>query len=235
MFLSDKLTIKGYLINEKNLNHMIMDEYARLENSIIGYYSDAFGIGFLEVNKKIKDNATDNYLLIEIDNSDGRIFYKDTVSSVEISYKEYDEENNNTNYSLPVNKYIIESIYGKNSKTRNENKYCIYKTKNIKNPILLEISTESNETEIIFGDGLEHHIINGNENEKGFQKYMIYNDVSGEINFKVKNNGLKKSNYLIKYSYYDKDEKKTFIFDAINLNNDKNSDNVSFNYIQANT
>ena len=211
---------------------MIMDEFAIIDKSIIANYSDAFGIGFLEVNQKI-DNTTENYLLIEIGNSEGRMFYQNSISSVEISYKEFDENNNNTNYSLPVNKYIIESIYGINNETRNENKYCIYKAENCENPILIEISTEYNDIEIIFEDGLLSYNLNENENEKGFKKYLINNTNNGIINFKVKNNGVNKSNYLIKYSYYDINDAKTFIFNDTNLIVDNESDYITFNYIQV--
>ena len=232
MYPCDKFTIKGYIINEKILNHMIMDEFAIIDKSIIANYSDAFGIGFLEVNQKI-DNTTENYLLIEIGYSEGRMFYQNSISSVEISYKEFDENNNNTNYSLPVNKYIIESIYGINNETRNENKYCIYKAENCENPILIEISTEYNDTEIIFEDGLLSYNLNENEKEKGFKKYLINNTNNGIINFKVKNNGVNKSNYLIKYSYYDINDAKTFIFNDTNLIVDNESDYITFNYIQV--
>ena len=230
--INAKLGIKGYIINEKILNRMQKEGYTQLENAIDGNYSDAFGIGFLEVNQEI-DNNTDNYLLIEISSLDRYHSYKDTISSVEISYKEFDDENNNTNYSLPVNKYIIESIYDKNNQTRNENKYRIYKTEDIKNQILIEISTENDDIKIEFEDGLIYENANNNAKERGFKKYLINDTINREINFKVKNYGEYKSNYLIKYSYYDIDEKKSFIF---NDNNFKVSgDNVTFNFIQVDT
>ena len=234
MYPSDKLIIKGYVINDKILNQMIMNEFFKFNNSFNANYSDVFGIGFLEVNQKI-DNSIDNYLLIEIDSSDGRMFYKDSVSSVEISYKEFNDDNNIEEYMLPVNKYIIESLYGKNNTTRFENKYCIYKTENIENPILIEISTEYKDMDIIFEEGLLYNNVNGNEKEKGFKKYLVNNTVNGKVNFKVKNNGENKSNYLIKYSYYDINDKKTFIFDDTNLNAETNSDNFTFKYIQVKT
>ena len=229
--INPQLTIKGYVINEKSFNRILMDEFTELENPIDGTYSDAFGIGFLEVNKKLENNDSDNYLIVEIGILDRFYSYKNTSTSVEVSYKEYDDFNNNTNYSLPVNKYIIESIYGKNSKTRNENKYRIDKNENIQNPILIEISTQNDNIELVFENNLLNKNITEDKSVKGFNKYMI--EGNQEIKFKVKNNGTNKSNYLIKYSYYDEDEQKSFIFDVNDYKLD--GDNYTWKFIQVNT
>ena len=42
--INPQLTIKGYVINEKSFNRILMDEFTELENPIDGTYSDAFGI-----------------------------------------------------------------------------------------------------------------------------------------------------------------------------------------------
>ena len=100
---------------------------------------------------------------------------------------------------------------------------------------MIEISTEYNDIEIIFEDGLLSYNLNENENKKGFKKYLINNTNNGKINFKVKNNGENKSNYLIKYSYYNINDKKTFIFNDTNLIVDNESNYITFNYIQVNS
>ena len=100
---------------------------------------------------------------------------------------------------------------------------------------MIEISTEYNDIEIIFEDGLLSYNLNENENKKGFKKYLINNTNNGKINFKVKNNGENKSNYLIKYSYYNINNKKTFIFNDTNLIVDNENNYITFNYIQVNS
>ena len=228
--INAQLSIKGYVVNDIVWNMLMLEDFTQLGDPIIGNYSDAFGIGFLEVNQKIDYKDIDNYLIVEIGALDRYHSYSNTSTSVEISYKEFDE-NNNTNYSLPVNKYIIESIYGKDIKTRNENKYSIYKYENIKNPILIEISTDDDNITLVFDNDYN---VKESPKERGFKKYKINNFDFGEINFKVKNNGENKSYYLIKYSYYDEDEQKTFNFN-VNDCSVVNDNNISCNYIKVNT
>ena len=182
---NSKYSVNGYIINEDNLIKKIKEDNVLLENPIIGSYFDAFGIGLLQVNQTFDNNNSNNnnYLLIEINNLDKSNLYTNNLSIIEISCKEYDENESavNKEYILPVNKYIIETFNEK----RNENKYCIYKTEKHINPILIEISTEYDDIDIEFEKGL----IYGNVNEvkeKGFKKYMINNTINGTINFKVK-------------------------------------------------
>ena len=232
--LYPNLGLKAYIINARIIDNIISGDFSPLDSYTTGYYSDAFGIGFLEVNKKLEHNDTDNYLLIEIRNLNEAYSYKDSISAIIISYKEFDEDNNNTEYMLPVNKYIIESLYGKNNKTRYENKYCIYNTKENKNPILIEISSEYNNETEIYSESKLIDFNDVNKKERGFIKYLI-NDTNNKINFVVKNTGDRKFNYLIRYSYYYPDEAKTFIFDDKNLNTEMKNNTIIFNYIEVKT
>ena len=225
---SKKYKIKGYIINEESFEK-IRDELPRVDYLIEGNYSDAFGIGFLHVNQK--SNSTLNYLFIEISNLDESYSYQESLSIIEISSKEYVDEN--MEYMLPINKYIIESFEGQNG-IRKENKYCIYKLNKNAKQVLLEISTEYDDIYIESNSSLIPYNKNEEEKkEKGFKKYLIDNTITGKINFKVKNEKLRKTNYLIKYSFYDIDDKKTFIFNDndIKINNDF----FTFKYIKVNT
>ena len=231
-----KLSITGYIINENKLKALKKGQDTILKDPIEGSYSDIFGIGLLEVDKPI-DNSTENFLLIAINDLDRPDSYKDFVSSVEISFREYNEDNNDTVYILPVNRYIMESVYAKSNETRDVNKYCIYKSNEVKNPILIEISAENKEIDIKFDKDLNCSEKNENKKEKAFKKYLVKNDIFGEIKFNVTNKGTNKSNYLIKYSYYDINDEKTFIFDDENIT--KNYDNFRnffiFNSLKVNT
>ena len=118
---------------------------------------------------------------------------------MEISLKEYDDNYKNTEYLLPINKYIIDTF----DNSRDENKYCILKTQDEKIPIFIEISSEYDDIDIEFEDG-KHKNENENMKEKVFKKYKINEETHGKINFKVKNTKNKSNKYLIKYSYYEK-------------------------------
>ena len=69
------------------------------------------------------------------------------------------------------------------------------------------------------------------EKEKEFKKYIINNAVNGKINFKVKKEKAIKSNYLIKYFYYDINDTKKFVFHDDNIVPEKvssHNDNVDY-------
>ena len=226
--MNDKYIIKGYIINENILNRKINGEYIKFEDPIEGTYSDAFGMGLLQVNKKIDNTGLDKYLLMEIDNMDKSYLNLTRTSLMEISTKEYDE---NKEYTLPINKYVIETFNGKNNEIRKENEYYIFNPKGNTSQTMIELSTENEDIKIDFGNYSNYEI--KDEKEKGFKKYMVNNTINGKINFKIKNNGPNKSNYLIKYSYYDFNDKKTFSFNDIPIN--RSSDNLTFNYIEVKT
>ena len=202
---SANYSINGYLINKTVLLKKLREDNVQLGEPNKGNYSDAFGIGILQVNQKInynnnnKDDRENYFLLIEINNLVKSDSFTNTLSIVEISLKEYDDNYKNAEYLLPINKYIIDTF----DNSRDENKYCILKTQDEKIPIFIEISSEYDDIDIEFEDG-KHKNENENMKEKVFKKYKINEETHGKINFKVKNTKNKSNKYLIKYSYYEK-------------------------------
>ena len=233
---SAKYSINGYLINKTILLKKLKEDNVQLSNPINGSYSDTFGIGLLQIKKyfnRDNDNDKDYYLLIEIKNLDKTDSFTNTLSIVEISLKEYDDNYKDTEYLLPLNKYIIDSL----DESRDVNNYCILKTRDEKIPIFIEISSEYDDIDIEFEDG-KHNNDNKNINEKGFKIYKINEEVYGKINFKVKNINNRKIKYLIKYSYY---EKALFNFEnkinpvIVNPTKDIANYNLNFNIIKVET
>jgi hypothetical protein len=216
---NDKYSINGYIINKTTLLKKLEEDNIKLNETINGSsYSDALGIGLIPVNKEI-NSSIDNYLLIEINKLDKIDTFINSLSIVEISFKEYDKDENGENkeYMLPLNKYIIETL----NNSRNENKYFIYKNKEDTRQIVIEISSENDNIDIEFEDG-KHNNENKNKNEKGFKKYKINGDACGKINFIVKKKSNYSTNYLIKYSYY---EQNLFFFEDKNIKSDGNPSN----------
>ena len=233
---NSKYSINGYIIDKQILLKKIKEDNTELKDPIHGTYSDTFGIGYLQVNQPININ-NENFLLIEINNLDKSDSFTNALSLVEISAKEYDENNNDIEYMLPVNKYIIESLDGE---IRKENKYCIYIPKENKSETWIELSTDLNDIKLLFyNDSLN----NGNNvyyiEKYGFRKYIINNNIYGNINFKVINENKNKvnANYLIKYSYHDINYINEFTFDnkSIEVNFEDSSHNLglSFKYIEV--
>ena len=232
--MNDKYIIKGYIINENILNRKINGEYIKFEDPIEGTYSDAFGMGLLQVNKKIDNTGLDKYLLMEIDNMDKSYLNLTRTSLMEISTKEYDE---NKEYTLPINKYVIETFNGKNNEIRKENEYYIFNPKGNTSQTMIELSTENEDIKIDFGNYSNYEI--KDEKEKGFKKYII-TDRQSKLNFKVTNYNQTAANYLIKYSYHDINDNTSLIFDEkyigiINNHSDTVDISLMFNPIKMKT
>ena len=232
--LNAKFNIKGYIIDDSILYRKINGEYIKLENPIIGNYSDIFGIGFLQVNQEI-DKGSDKYLLIEIDSENK---FHSFISLMEISAKEYDENNNDIEYMLPINKYIIESFNGRNG-VRSENKYYIYIPEGNSSQTWIELSTDYDDIKLKF-DNKSLDDENENKNEKGFKKYKIKKTENRKITFEVTNKQKRATNYLIRYSYHDNNNMNSFIFNGNYSENrtDKNNTfdvNFTFNCIEMKT
>ena len=217
--LDNIYTIKGYIIDEDNINRKINGEYIRLEDPITANYSNAYGIGFLHVNIQNKNNATDNYLLIEINCLNKKYLNSHGNTIIIISSKEYDDEK--TEYILPLNKYIIETFDTHNGNQRNKNEYYIFCPEKNKK-IFFEISTEYEDIKLTFANGDSYNI----NNETGFKKYqVIKNDDDDKLHFKVTNNERINTKYMIKYSYNDIYTSNPIFLDIkplIKYNNNKN-------------
>jgi len=257
--LNNKYTINGHIINNSTLTKIINGEYIKFEKPIQGEYSDIFGLGFLQIHEKtVKNDNNANYLLIEINSRDKSYFHSNETSIIEITAKEYytndkndkndknEENEENEEYMLPVNKYIIESFSYKNEneQIRRENKYCIYIPEENTSEVWIELSTGVDDIYIAFkNDSLNKEIKNENKNnlEKGFKKYRINNTIAGKLTFKVINENLRNTSYLIKYSYHDINDTNSFIFDnafdqnVTDLTDDKVVIKYAFNCIKMET
>ena len=226
-----KYSINGYIINKQMLIKKLREDNIQLEKPINGTYSDTFGIGLLRLDQDI-NITNENFLLIEINNLDKSDSYASGLSIVEISAKEYDENNNDTAYILPINKYIIESFNGINNTLKKENKYCIYIPKENTSETWIELSTELDEIKLIFyNDSLNNENVYKIEKE-GFKKYIINNNIYGNITFKVINENEKNTSYVIKYYYHDNDYRNEFIFEnkPISSKYQENSGNIELIY-----
>ena len=201
-------SIEGYIITKDILNRKINGEYIQLTNPIKGFYKKAFGLGFLQVNQKIDNNNSDKYLLIEMNNPNKAYLNISSKSLIEISAKENEK---NEIYTLPPNKYILETFNDDNDQIRNVNEYYIFKPNGNINKTLIELSTEYKEINMQLENG---KIINNKINEEaGFMKYSIINIDNDKLQFKVINNNKTKAYYMIRYSYQYINYSNFFIFD----------------------
>ena len=171
---------------------------------------------------------------MEIDNMDKSYLNLTRTSLMEISTKEYDE---NKEYTLPINKYVIETFNGKNNEIRKENEYYIFNPKGNTSQTMIELSTENEDIKIDFGNYSNYEI--KDEKEKGFKKYII-TDRQSKLNFKVTNYNQTAANYLIKYSYHDINDNTSLIFDEkyigiINNHSDTVDISLMFNPIKMKT
>ena len=172
--LKNDFDIKGYILNEETIKRKIIGESIQLQNPINGTYSNKFKIGLLEINrKKVYDN--NNYLLIEIINNDKVDI--NTYILVEFVSK----ENSQDIYFMPIDQYLIETFDNYNETIREENKYHILINQRGNNQVLIEISPEYNDIELIFTNetypnGFKCSDFNCSFNlDAGFKQYTIYN------------------------------------------------------------
>ena len=202
--LKNDFDIKGYILNEETIKRKIIGESIQLQNPINGTYSNKFKIGLLEINrKKVYDN--NNYLLIEIINNDKVDI--NTYILVEFVSK----ENSQDIYFMPIDQYLIETFDNYNETIREENKYHILINQRGNNQVLIEISPEYNDIELIFTNetypnGFKCSDFNCSFNlDAGFKQYTIYNVDNDNIYFSVMNTKRRKANYMIRYFYCNKD------------------------------
>ena len=220
-FLENDFEVKGYILDEDTIKRNINGEYIKLEDEIKGNYSNKFNIGLLEVNQKKKYNNS-NYLLIEIRNKD--ILNINSSLLIEIVTKEFKKDN----YFMPINQYIIES-FDNNNKIEDENKYHIYVNQRGDDPIIIELSPNYNDIELIFNNETK---TDSNFNytvkfEAGSKRYIIYTINNNNIYFNIINPRKIKANYMIRYHYY-------YPFDNIYTSNYYLSNKIDKKYIDEN-
>ena len=191
--LQNNFDIKGYILNEENIKRKIRGEYIELKESINGFYSNKFKVGLLQVNQPLENN--NNYLLIEILNLEQ--LYFDSCFLVELVTK----ENNQNEYFMPINQYIIETFDDLNNRIKNENKYYISVKQRGNSQVLIDLSPEYNDINIEFEK--ESDLDYDSNDCNGFKRYRIWNSDNDNIYFKVVNNRKRNANYMIRYFYTD--------------------------------
>ena len=205
--LKNDFGIRGYLLNEDSIKRKINGESIELKDPIIGYYSNRFKVGLLQVNQNKTIDNNYNYLLIEIINLDQTYIHSELL--VEIVSKEYSQDV----YFMPINQYIIETFDDKSEKIRDKNQYYINVNQRGHSQVLIELSTEYNDIELNF-------INKTNSSEflytitpiTGFKKYRINISDTDNVYFNIINPKKRNSNYIIRYYYTNLGSEYTYIF-----------------------
>ena len=204
-YLVNNFEIKGYILDEDTIKRKINGEYINLLYPINGYYSNMLKVGLLEVNKNKLYNNT-NYLLIEITNRETN--YINSYMLVELIIKESYQEI----FFMPINQYLIETFDSNNGTFRDKNKYHIFANQRGKSQILIEISPEYNDIDLIFTNDIDSTSFKCSDFNctvkivPGFKRYIIYDVDSNNIYFNVINAGKRKANYMIRYYYSDEEQ-----------------------------
>ena len=191
--LQNNFDIKGYILNEENIKRKIRGEYIELKEPINGYYSNKFKVGLLQVNQPTENENNTYYLLIEILNLEQ--LYFDSCFLVELVTK----ENNQNEYFMPINQYILETFNDENNTIRSENKYYISVNQRGNSQVLIDLSPEYNDIEIKFEN--ESNLVYKSYNCNGFKRYRIWKSFIDNIFFNVINKRKRNANYMIRYFY----------------------------------
>ena len=216
------ILINGYIINKEELEKKLNGEFIELEESIKGQYDKTFKNGILQINKNIiknfsKINESDYlnnktmYILIKIDGK----HYISNSFSVEIIAM----SNNNGNYLVPVNQYImgynlfnnIKYIIKNNIIDNNDNEIIIEFSPNYKDiKLIYENSTEIPTDKVKMTNNIQKYKINANEKE------IILNINKPE---KISN-----GNYLFRYYFTKNNDKFEYKFNKTCNNKKKMND-----------
>ena len=223
-YIKNNIEIKGYLLNEDTIKRKNNGEYILLENPINGTYSEQFRGGLLEVNQNKTNNS--DYLLIEIENKDTS--HINSHIFLELITKEYYEEV----YFMPINQFIIETFDNNNDTIRDNNKYHICANLKGDEQVIIEISPEFNDIELVFTNETNNNSIKCSDfdctvqNMGGFKKYIINNIVNENIYFDIVNPKKRRANYMIRYYYADEDFEHSY-----RLNNNIGKDYINQNNV----
>ena len=225
--LQNNFGIKGYMLNEDSIKRKINGEYIHLNNPIIGYYSDIFKVGLLQVNQQLEENF--NYLLIEIISNDKLDI--NAYLLVELATKEYNEKE----YFIPINQYLIETFDGENKTIREENKYYLSSEQKLEDQAFIEFSSGFDDINIKFNESNYINIIF--ESLNGFKKYWVNKTTDDDIYFSIVNPKFRNSSYMIRYFFTGNGSENIFGVDLkyekkiISSNEERVSINLTFNSI----
>ena len=197
--LQNDFDITGYILDEDTMKRKINGEYIQLKDPYEGYYSNAFKVGLLQINKELKEKSQNNnkYIMIEIKNK-ASIKIIDYLL-VELSTKEYN--NNKDSYFLPVNQYTLQTFDEVNYIfVRNENKYYLSSDDKRSDQVLIELSSAYDDITIKFDK--KSNVNFTYDCFRGFKKYRVYNATNDDVYFSVLNPySRRKANYMIRYYY----------------------------------
>ena len=199
--LKNDFEIKGYIVNQDDINRIIRGEFIQLKNETAynGIFSEGFNLGNVHINKDLINY--NEYILISIINKDKTNFISNLL--IEIVSNEYADR-----YFMPINQYIIESFGMNKNYTRKENKYeiDINDIKTEDTSILIEFSPNYNDLILDFET---QNIIYNQYNISGFRKYRIIDSRNQTmVKFSIKNPHKREdANYMLRYFYsYEKNE-----------------------------
>ena len=207
----DFIIIKGYIVDFEDikfLNTIVEDDiisYMESRTSISGRYDERTNNGFIAFNEEDLGNnefGKDIYYLI--------IIFCNTYP--ELSLETLALSKDDSQLSIPINKYISGSFY-LNKRRKKSQKYYIQDIydNDFGNNFIIEFSSNYKNMELIYNESIIKCMKN-KENEGGFQKYSIYINYSSKKNenfFEVSINNkknvifdLEQANYILRY-YYD--------------------------------
>ena len=222
--------INGYIINEDTINRKTNGEYVEIPAPTKGNYSNAYGIGLLQINET--NNSIDTqYLLIEIKkigNHTEELNLNSSFFFVEIMVKEHD----NNGFFLPQNEYILDTFDDAEKGIREVNKYSIFNPQGDEIQPVVELSSQYNDTTIHF-EGVETYKIE-TDNLTGFWRYTIYERINETIYFNVSNSG-KNTNFMMIYYLNEINDDYSFTLDKnFEMKDDDNNQNITNIYFTFN-
>ena len=182
-----------YIINENEIMKKLNGERIETTTRFIGKYSDAYGIGLVQVNKILteKEKNDTQYLLIELYRGGGeKNVYSPENFFVEIMVNEYDEKNG---FFLPQNEYFIDTFDDAEKVIRDANQYSIFNPEGSIQPVI-ELSSEYSDIKINFTNNITYKT----DFSTGFQRFIINEEVNEIIYFSIISSR-KKANYMIIY------------------------------------
>ena len=181
-----------FIINEVEIIKRLNGERIETTTPFIGKYSDAYGIGLVQVNKILteKEKNDTQYLFIVLYNGGEKNVYSPENFFVEIMVNEYDEKNG---FFLPQNEYFIDTFDDAEKVIRDANQYSIFNPEGSIQSVI-ELSSEYSDIKINFINNITYKT----DFSTGFQRFIINEEVNETIYFSIISSR-KKANYMIIY------------------------------------
>ena len=182
-----------YIINEDTINRAFDGKSIDTPTPFKGKYSDAYGIGFVQVNKNLTEKERNNaqYLLIELIKDGDNNEYSPDNFYIEIMVNEYDKING---FFLPQNEYFIDTFDDAEKGIRESNQYSIFNPEGNAVQPIIELSSQYSDIKINFKTNISYVT----DSSTGFLRYTINEDINETIYFSIISSG-KKANYMIIY------------------------------------